>query len=47
MTGDGQMIELQASAEGATFSKDQFGELMALADKGVAELVAAQKAATA
>ena len=47
MTGDGQMIELQVSAEGATFSKDQFGELMALADKGVAELVAAQKAATA
>jgi ribonuclease PH len=47
MTGAGQMIELQASAEGATFSKDQFGELMALAEKGVGELVAAQKAATA
>lgn len=46
MTGGGQMIELQASAEGATFSKDQFAQLMALADKGVAELVAAQKAAT-
>ena len=46
MTGGGQMIELQASAEGATFSKEQFTQLMALADKGVAELVAAQKAAT-
>lgn len=46
MTGGGQMIELQASAEGATFSKDQFATLMALADKGVAELVAAQKSAT-
>jgi len=46
MTGAGQLIELQASAEGATFSKDQFAELMALADKGVAELVAAQKSAT-
>ncbi|WP_371155981.1 ribonuclease PH [Jannaschia sp. 2305UL9-9] len=47
MTGSGQMIELQASAEGATFSRDQFAELMALADKGVSELVAAQKAAVA
>lgn len=47
MTGSGQLIELQASAEGATFSRDQFNELMDLADKGVAELVAAQKAAIA
>ncbi len=47
MTGSGQLIELQASAEGATFSRDQFNELMDLADKGVAELVAAQKAAVA
>lgn len=45
MTGSGQMIELQASAEGATFSRDQFNELMVLADKGVAELVEAQKLA--
>jgi ribonuclease PH len=47
MTGNGQMIELQASAEGSTFSRDQFAELLALADKGVAELVAAQAKATA
>jgi ribonuclease PH len=47
MTGTGQLIELQASAEGATFSRDQFNELMDLADKGVADLVAAQKAAVA
>jgi ribonuclease PH len=47
MTGSGQLIELQASAEGATFSRDQFNELMDLADKGVADLVAAQKAAVA
>lgn len=47
MTGNGGLIEIQASAEGATFSKEQFSELMTLADKGVAELVAAQKAATA
>ena len=47
MTGAGSMIEVQASAEGSTFSKGEFGELLALAEKGVAELVAAQKAATA
>ncbi|MGI3186114.1 ribonuclease PH [Nioella aestuarii] len=47
MTGSGQLIELQASAEGATFSRAQFNELMDLADKGVADLVAAQKAAVA
>ncbi|MBT0957686.1 ribonuclease PH [Alphaproteobacteria bacterium KMM 3653] len=47
MTGSGKMIELQASAEGATFSRDQFGQLMDLAEKGVAELVAAQNAAVA
>ncbi len=47
MTGANQLIELQASAEGATFSRPQFNELMDLAEKGVAELVAAQKEAVA
>jgi ribonuclease PH len=46
MTGSGQLIEVQMSAEGATFSRDQMDELMGLAEKGVTELVAAQKAAT-
>lgn len=46
MTGAGGLIEMQASAEGATFSREQFNELMDLAEKGSAELVAAQKAAT-
>ena len=46
MTGAGRVIELQASAEGSTFSQDQFLELMGLAQKGVGELVAAQKAVT-
>lgn len=45
MTGSGGMIELQGSAEGATFSRAEFDHLMDLAEKGVAELVAAQKAA--
>ncbi|ABD53123.1 RNAse PH [Jannaschia sp. CCS1] len=47
MTGAGQVVELQASAEGATFSRDEFNELYSLAEKGVAELVQAQAAATA
>ncbi len=45
MTGAKGMVELQGSAEGATFSRDQFNQLMDLAEKGVDELVAAQKAA--
>lgn len=47
MTGSGRMIEMQASAEGSTFSRDQFNELLDLAEKGVAALVDAQKAAVA
>lgn len=45
MTGRGRMIEVQMSAEGATFSRQEMDELLGLAEKGVAELVAAQKAA--
>ncbi|WGI22063.1 ribonuclease PH [Amylibacter sp. IMCC11727] len=47
MTGNKGLIEIQGSAEGATFSRDEFNQLMDLAEKGVAELVTAQKAATA
>jgi len=45
MLGSGQLVEVQMSAEGSTFSRDQMNQLMDLADKGVAELVAAQQAA--
>jgi ribonuclease PH len=47
MRGDRALIEVQMSAEGAVFSRDQMTALMDLADKGVAELVAAQRAAVA
>ena len=47
MTGAGKLIEVQMSAEGSTFSRDQMNTLLDLAEAGVAELVAAQKAATA
>lgn len=47
MTGSGNLIEVQMSAEGSVFSRDQMNQLMDLAEKGVGELVAAAKAATA
>ncbi len=42
MRGDGQLIEIQMSAEGSTFSRDQMTQLLDLADAGVQELVALQ-----
>ncbi len=47
LRGDGQLIEVQMSAEGATFSRDQMGQLMDLAEQGVSALVEAQRAALA
>jgi ribonuclease PH len=42
LRGDGQLIEVQMSAEGSTFSRDQMSQLLDLADAGVQELVALQ-----
>ncbi len=42
LRGDGQLIEVQMSAEGATFSRVQMAQLLDLADAGVQELVALQ-----
>jgi ribonuclease PH len=47
MTGGLGLIEVQGSAEGATFTRAQLGGLLDLAERGVAELVAAQKTAVA
>ncbi|MEE9427388.1 MAG: ribonuclease PH [Paracoccaceae bacterium] len=47
LLASGQMIEVQMSAEGSTYSRDQMGELLDLAENGIAELVAAQNIATA
>ncbi|MEL6281202.1 MAG: ribonuclease PH [Pseudomonadota bacterium] len=41
--GDGGIVEIQGTAEGAPFSEDEFAELMRLAKKGIGELVAKQK----
>jgi ribonuclease PH len=45
MTGAGGFVELQGTAEGATFSRAEMDALLALATKGIGELVAAQRAA--
>jgi ribonuclease PH len=47
LTGSAQLIEVQMSAEGATFSRAEMGQLMDLAEAGCAELVLAQKTAVA
>ena len=47
MTGELGLIEVQGSAEGATFSRKELGRLIDLAETGIAALVAAQRAATA
>ncbi len=45
MTGNGKLIEVQMSAEGAAFSREEMGALLDLAEKGRDELIAAQNAA--
>jgi ribonuclease PH len=45
MTGAGGLVEVQATAEGAIFTQEQLDAMLGLARKGVAELVALQKAA--
>jgi ribonuclease PH len=47
MLGTSQLVEVQMSAEGSTFSRDQMTTLLDLADTGVGQLIAAQKAAVA
>ena len=45
MTGAGGFVELQGTAEGAPFTRAEMDALVALAQDGIARLVAAQKAA--
>jgi ribonuclease PH len=44
LTGAGGFVEVQATAEGAPFTDDEFAGLLRLARKGIAELVQLQKA---
>ncbi len=43
MTGSGGFVEVQGTAEGAPFSRAEMDALLALAGKGIAELVALQR----
>ena len=45
MTGSGKFVEIQGTAEGAPFDRDELDKLMTLAGKGIAELTELQKAA--
>lgn len=45
MTGSGEFVEVQASGESASFSRAAMDELLALAERGIRELLEAQKAA--
>ena len=47
MTGNGGFVEIQGTAEGAPFTAEQMSAMLALADKGIRELIAAQKSALA
>jgi ribonuclease PH len=46
-TEDGEFVELQGSGEEATFSGEQLSAMLALGKKGIAELIAAQRAVLA
>ncbi len=45
MDESGGMIEVQGTAEGATFSRSEMNAMMDLAEQGIAELISAQRAA--
>jgi len=45
MTGAGGFVEIQGTAEGATFSRLEMETLVSLAEGGIGELIAAQKRA--
>ncbi len=43
MTGSAGLVEVQTTAEGAPFTRDQLTELLGLAEGGIAQLIALQK----
>jgi len=44
MTGTGRFIEVQGTAEGMPFSRGELDEMIALAERGISELVKAEQA---
>ena len=47
MTGAGHFVEVQGTAEGVAFTRQQMNDLLALAEKGISELIQLQRSALA
>jgi len=47
LTGKGNIVEIQATAEGKVFKQEQFDHLLLLARKGISELTELQRKALA
>jgi ribonuclease PH len=47
MTGDGKFIEVQGTAEGVAFDRNELDALLGLAEKGCADLTRIQQEALA
>ena len=45
MTGSGRFVEVQGTAEGDPFDREQLDNLLALAESGIGQIIALQKAA--
>ena len=43
MTGDGRFVEVQGTAEGIAFTRAELDALLGLAERGIAEIIAAQQ----
>jgi ribonuclease PH len=44
-TGDGRFIEVQGTAEGSPFTRDEMDNLLSLASRGIERLLVAQREA--
>jgi ribonuclease PH len=47
MTGSGHFVEVQGTAEGSPFGRSELDDLLALAEKGIAEILDLQRATVA
>lgn len=47
MTGSGRYVEIQGTAEGTPFTRNQMNDLLSLAEQGIAQLVTLQRQALA
>jgi len=43
MTGSGLLVEVQGTAEGKPFSKNELNSLIMIAERGITELIGRQK----